>query len=200
MFTGIIEEMGVVRSIQQSEAGGLALSISAKKTVVGLKIGSSIAVNGVCLTATKLSKTGFSADLSQETIRVTTLGLLTIGDWVNLERAMLLSDRLEGHLVSGHVDGVGKIRNKKEDCGTLFLTVTVPSALRRYCISKGSITIDGVSLTIQSLTGTTITIAIIPHTAKATTLGNKPVGASVNLETDLFGKYADRFRTIQTAL
>jgi riboflavin synthase len=193
MFTGIIKELGAVRSIQPAK-DGLRISIAAKGSIRGLKIGGSIAVNGVCLTVVRLSKTGFSADLSEETLRITALGKQKKGDPVNLERAIRMSDRLEGHLVLGHVDGVGTIRNRKEEQRTLFLTITISRSLGRYCIPKGSIAIDGVSLTIQSRSATTITVAIIPHTAQVTTLGDRPVGALVNLETDLFGKYLYQWR------
>ncbi len=191
MFTGIIEKMGVVREILKSD-NGVQVSILAKAIMRGLKRGGSIAVNGVCLTATSISNTGFLSDLSQETIRVTNLGELKRGEKVNLERAIRMSDRIEGHLVLGHVDGVGVIRHRKEDHNTLFLTVTVLPSLQKYCIARGSIAVDGVSLTIQSLDKKSITLAIIPHTAKATTLGIKGVGASVNLETDLLGKVIER--------
>jgi riboflavin synthase len=191
MFTGIIEEMGVVRSIRKSSEG-LGVSISAKKALKGLKRGGSIAVNGVCLTATTIAQTGFHADLSFATVRVTNLGELTRGERVNLERAIRLNDRLEGHMVSGHVEGVGVIRTRKEDQGSFILTLSAPASILKYCIPKGSIAVDGISLTIQSVERSGLTLVIIPHTAKMTTLGHKGVGASVNLETDLIGKYIER--------
>ncbi len=179
MFTGIIEERGVVQLVRRSGTGVQVL-ILAKVTMKGLKRGGSIAVNGVCLTAARISKTGFLADLSKETIRTTSLGGLNPGERVNLERAIRMSDRVEGHLVSGHVEGVGFIRDRTSDQNTLFLSVTVPSRLLKYCVLKGSIAVDGVSLTILSLNSKGITVAIIPHTAKATTLGEKKIGDPVN--------------------
>jgi riboflavin synthase len=197
MFTGIIEEMGLVQSIFKW-VSGTRVSISAKKTLKGLKRGGSIAVNGVCLTATEISKTGFFADLLPETARDTNMGKFVKGEKVNLERALRLEDRIEGHLVSGHVEGMGIIQERKESGNTLSLKISTPSVIKKYCVLKGSIAVDGVSLTIQSLYrgGTTsaggITVAIIPATAKATTLGNKGAGALVNLESDLIGKYLER--------
>ena len=190
MFTGIVEEMGVVQWIRKWPSG-IGISISAKKTLKGLKPGGSIAVNGVCLTATVISKTGFSADLVPETICDTNMGNLTKGEKVNLERAMRLKERIDGHLVSGHIEGVGIIKERKESGNTLSLKITIPPKIKKYCILKGSIAVDGVSLTIQSLYrgGTTsaggMTVAIIPSTAKRTTLGIKAVGSVVNLESDL---------------
>ena len=191
MFTGIIEERGVVQLIVRSE-DGIRVSIAAKKTLKGLKRGGSIAVNGVCLTATTISKTGFCADFSHETVRVTNLGSLTRKEGVNLERALRLGDRMDGHLVSGHVEGVGVIKNRTEVQNSLTLTVSIPPSILKYCIPKGSIAIDGVSLTIASRLAHGITVVLIPHTAKMTTLGVKGKNASVNLEPDLIGKYVER--------
>lgn len=187
MFTGIVEEMGVVQAIRNMPSG-IGISISAKKTLKGLKRGGSIAVNGVCLTATDISKTGFSADLVPETIRDTHLGNLKKGEKVNLERAMRLKQRIDGHLVSGHVEGVGIIKERKESGNTLSLKITIPPKIKKYCILKGSIAVDGVSLTIQSIYRGGITIAIIPSTAKMTILGIKEVLSVVNLESDLILK------------
>jgi riboflavin synthase len=184
--------MGIVQSIVQSQKGA-RISISAKKTLKGLKRGDSIAVNGVCLTATTVSPTGFSADIADQTIAVTDLKNLQRKERVNLERAIRLGHRMDGHWVSGHVDGVGVIRNRKEIENALALTLSVPQSILKYCIPKGSITIDGISLTIQSCLPKGITVMIIPHTAKMTTLGIKMKNASVNLEADLIGKYIERF-------
>ena len=191
MFTGIIQEMGFVQSIQKCP-DGIRVSISAKKTLKGLKQGESIAVNGVCLTATDIKKTSFFADLLPETMRDTNLGNLAKGEPVNLEQSLRFQDRIEGHLVSGHVEGVGLIQERKKSGNTLLLKISIPSAIKKYCILKGSIAVDGVSLTIQSLYRGGITVSIIPATAKVTTLGNKEVGAVVNLESDLVGKYLER--------
>jgi len=191
MFTGIIEEMGIVQSIVQSEKGA-RIFIAAKKTRNGLKPGGSIAVNGVCLTATTISLTGFWADIGHETIRITNLGGLQRKERVNLERAVCLGARMDGHLVSGHVDGVGIIRNRKEVQNALTLTLSVPRSILKYCIPKGSIAVDGISLTIQSCLVNGITVMVIPFTAKMTTLGIKVKNESVNLEADLIGKYIER--------
>jgi len=190
MFTGIIQEMGVVSLIHQSP-NGVRVSILAKKILKGLKRGGSIAVNGVCLTAIDIKKTGFSADLLPETLRDTNMGSLVKGESVNLELAMrFMKGRIDGHIVSGHVEGLGMIQERKESGNTLSLKISIPPAIKKYAILKGSIAVDGVSLTIQSLYRGGITVAIIPATAKVTTLGIKEVGASVNLESDLIAKYA----------
>ncbi len=192
MFTGIIQEMGKVSSMRKP-AEGVRIAIFAHKTLRGLKRGGSVAVNGVCLTAIAISKTGFSADLLPETLRDTNLGSLVKGDRVNLEQALRFKDRIEGHLVSGHVEGVGLIQERKALGNTLSLKITIPKGIKKYCILKGSIAVDGVSLTLQSLHRSTITVAIIPATAKRTTLGIKEVGASVNLESDCIAKYAEHY-------
>jgi riboflavin synthase len=188
MFTGLIEELGIVQDISKQQKSA-QITISSKKTRRGLKVGDSIAVNGVCLTAAAISKTGFCADLLPETIRITNLGDLVVGESINLERAMRQNDRVMGHLVSGHVEGVGQIEEKAVHGNSLAIKILIPASVRKYCILKGSIAVDGVSLTIQSLYRKGITVEIIPHTAKITTLGIKTVGAGVNLETDLMRKY-----------
>lgn len=191
MFTGIIEEMGVVKTIDRN-LQSIRLTLLAKTILDDLEIGDSVTVNGVCTTATALIESGFTVDLSPETARVTTLGGLKAGDPVNLERAMRIMDRIGGHLVSGHVEGVGVIRDRKQEENAIILTVEAPSDILKYCIKKGSIAVDGVSLTINSLTDRSVTLSIIPHTAKVTTLGLKEIGAPVNLESDLIGKYVER--------
>ncbi|MEK7702977.1 MAG: riboflavin synthase [Nitrospirota bacterium] len=187
MFTGLIEELGIVKSIQKSESG-VRICVSAKKTLKGLKVGDSIAVNGVCLTAVTISKTIFRADLLPETIRITNLGDLTIGEKINLERAMRQNDRVMGHLVSGHVEGTGQIKERLVNGNSMAIKISMPAFVRKYCILKGSIAVDGVSLTIQSLHRNGMTVEIIPHTARMTTLGVKTVGDLVNLEADLMRK------------
>lgn len=191
MFTGIIEEMGVVKSIDRN-LQSIRLTLLAKTVLDDLEIGDSVTVNGVCTTATVLIESGFTVDLSPETARVTTLGGLKAGDPVNLERAMRIMDRIGGHLVSGHVEGVGVIRDRKQEENAIILTIEAPSDILKYCIKKGSIAVDGVSLTINSLTDRSVTLSIIPHTATVTTLGLKEIGAPVNLESDLIGKYVER--------
>jgi len=191
MFTGIVEEMGVVKGIDR-HLQSIRLTLLAKTVLEELEIGDSVTINGVCTTVTNLIEGGFTVDLSPETTRVTSLGSLKVGDPVNLERAMRIMDRIGGHLVSGHVEGVGVIRERKQEENAIILTIEAPADLLRYCIQRGSIAIDGVSLTINNLTDRGLTVSIIPHTAKVTTLGLKEVGAPVNLESDLIGKYVER--------
>lgn len=157
-----------------------------------LETGESVAVNGACLTVLEPSAEGFSADVSPETLERTNLGALKAGDPVNLERALTLSQRLGGHLVSGHVDGVGVIRRLERQGDYHLLEVAAPASVTRYCIEKGSIAIDGISLTINEVNGSAIACMIIPHTMEATNLGTRRVGDRVNLEADLIGKYVEK--------
>jgi riboflavin synthase len=191
MFTGIIEEMGVVQSVDHQKRSA-RLSILAKTVLEDLGVGDSITVNGVCLTATGKTEKEFTADVSSETLSVTNLGALKTGDAVNLERAVQVNSRLGGHLVSGHIDGVGLIRDRRQEEDAWLLTIEVPKDLLRYCIKKGSIAVDGISLTINQVGQKDIQIVIIPHTANVTTLGLKGVGSSVNLECDMIGKFLER--------
>ena len=191
MFSGIVEEMGVVKSFERDLACA-RLSILAGNLLKDLQLGESVSVSGACLTASAVGETDFSVDVSVETENVTTLGTLTAGAAVNLERALKLNDRLGGHLVTGHVDGTGFLRERTQTGNTLLLTFEVPEPILRYCIPKGSITVDGVSLTINSVLERGVSVAIIPHTAKVTTLGIKQPGDAVNLESDLIGKYVER--------
>ncbi len=191
MFTGIVEEMGSVKALRR-EGGAARLAVSASTVLGETALGDSICVNGVCLTVVEMGKMEFSADVAVETLKVTNLGDLKIGAKVNLERALRLSDRIGGHLVSGHVDAVGRIREKREEGNGWRLFIDVPDSVLRYVIKKGSIAIDGISLTVADLNQTGFSIAMIPHTAKLTTLGFKAAGDSVNLETDIIGKYVER--------
>ena len=191
MFSGIVEEMGVVKSLVPGLAGA-RLSILAGLVLKDLQLGESVSVSGACLTAAEVGATDFAVDVSVETLDVTTLGTLTAGAAVNLERALKLNDRLGGHLVTGHVDGTGILRERMQTGNTLLLTLEVPEPILRYCIPKGSITVDGVSLTINSVSENGVSVAIIPHTAEVTTLGLKQPGDAVNLESDLIGKYVER--------
>lgn len=191
MFSGIVEEMGVVTSRDHGRAG-TRLSIRAPSILCDLKQGESVSVSGACLTAVEIGTAAFSVDVSTETLRVTTLGALTVGAAVNLERAMTLHDRIGGHLVTGHVDGTGIVREYTQNGRMAWLTCEVPAPILRYCIQKGSITIDGVSLTINTVSERGVSVAIVPHTANVTTLGGKRPGDSVNLESDLIGKYVER--------
>ncbi|TEB05722.1 Riboflavin synthase [Pelotomaculum schinkii] len=191
MFTGIIEEIGTLRSIRRG-SDSAQLVIEAEKVLQGSQVGDSIAVNGVCLTAVRFETGRFTADVMAETLDKTNLGLLHSGDKVNLERALRLGDRLGGHLVSGHIDGVGTItRQERHDIATL-VTVRAPKEIMRYMIKKGSVAIDGTSLTVVDLETEYFRVSLIPHTAHATVLGLKRVGDTVNLEADIIGKYVEK--------
>lgn len=191
MFTGIVEEMGVVSSLVKG-ATGTRLHILASAILADLSVGASVSVNGTCLTVTAKTEREFSVDVSPETLSVTTLGNLAAGSPVNLERAMKLNARIGGHLVSGHVDGIGRIRTRRQDGDAVMLVIEAPKEVLRYCVPKGSITVDGISLTINDVSDRSFTVCIIPHTAKVTTLGVKQEGEWVNLESDLIGKYVER--------
>jgi len=194
MFTGIIEGLGTLEAIQ-STGQGARLSISSEVSLETTGIGDSIAVNGACLTAVSISKNRFEVDVSPESLKHTTLGSARIGDRVNIERALRLGDRLDGNLVSGHIDGTGVIRKRQSLGNAIIVTVSVPKALTRYMIHKGSVAVDGVSLTINSIGPESFEVSIIPHTAGLTTVGFKPAGSRVNIETDMIGKYIERFIT-----
>ncbi len=191
MFTGIVEEMGAVTSMERTLAG-TRMTILASTVMGDLKIGDSVSVNGICLTVVAKGERDFVVDVSPETLSVTTLGRLAPGAPVNLERAMKLNERIGGHLVAGHVDGVGTIRSRHQEGNAIFFTIEAPSEILRYCVTKGSITVDGISLTINEVGDHSFSVAIIPHTANVTTLGLKQVDDTVNLESDLIGKYVER--------
>ena len=196
MFTGLVAELGTVKTLKKSSKS-YQLTIEANKVPRTLKIGESVAVNGACLTVVAFSDKDFTVDVMPETARHTTIGSYKSGDRVNLEKTLRLQDGLDGHIVSGHVEGVGQIvARTKEDIAWL-VKVKVPDELMKYIISKGSITIDGISLTVTEVTADTFTVSLIPHTAKETTLGFKSVGDKVNLETDIIGKYVERMLTFQ---
>lgn len=191
MFTGIVEEIGRLVSTRRG-VDSAQLVIGAEKVILDAKIGDSIAVNGVCLTVVRAGSGQFTADVMAETLAKTNLGELAPGGSVNLERALALGDRLGGHLVSGHIDGVGIIvRREKHDIATL-LTVRAPREVMRYIIRKGSVAIDGTSLTVVDFDRDTFQVSLIPHTAAATVLGFKKEGHRVNLEGDIIGKYIER--------
>jgi riboflavin synthase len=192
MFTGIIEGLGTISGMRPA-GQGRRLSVTADFILDESEIGDSISVNGSCLTAVLIEDRRFEVDLSPETVSNTTFGSIKIGDRVNLERAMRLSDRLDGHLVTGHIDGIGDIRHKKNVANAILVTLGIPESLARYTIRKGSIAVDGISLTINACEAKTIEVTIIPHTAKHTTIGFKKIGDAVNLETDMIGKYVERF-------
>ncbi len=191
MFTGIIEEMGRVE-IFVEEGEMCRLSIIAKGVMKGLQPGESVTINGSCMTVFNLTEDRFSCDVSPETRRLTNLGDLKSGDPVNLERAMCLNDRLGGHMVSGHVEGLCQIVSKKPSENAIIMTIEVPAQVLKYCVSKGSIALDGVSMTINQISEKGLEICMIPHTAKMTTLGIKMPGESLNVESDLIGRYVAR--------
>ena len=192
MFTGIIEGFGTVKSI--TPAGeGKRLMITSEFSLDGSKSGDSIAVNVVCLTVERLNQRVFEVDVAPESVIKTVIGGLQAGNRVNLERALRFSDRLDGHLVSGHVDGMGSIVDKKQLSNAVIVRVNLPQSLADYTVLKGSIAIDGISLTINERDQNTITLSVIPHTAKLTTIGFKNIGETVNIETDMIGKYVAQF-------
>jgi len=191
MFTGIVEEMGAVTSLHKTHAG-TRMTILASTVIRDLKIGDSVSVNGTCLTVVSKDERDFSVEVSPETLSITTLGHLMAGTPVNLERAMKLNERIGGHLVAGHIDGVGTIRGRHQEGNAIFFAIEAPQEILRYCVVKGSVTVDGISLTINEVSNKGFSVAIIPHTAKVTTLGLKQVGDPVNLESDLIGKYVER--------
>jgi riboflavin synthase len=192
MFTGIIEGFGKIRSIRPS-GEGRRVAIDAEFPLDGTRIGDSIAVNGSCLTAVTIEGRRFEVDVAPETMDKTIMGLLKPGDRVNLERAMKLSGRLDGHLVSGHVDGTGVIKEKRDLSNAVIVTIEVPETIGYYCIKKGSVAIDGISLTINECGKNFVQLSIIPHTAEITSIGFKQAGDRVNIETDMIGKYVERF-------
>lgn len=192
MFTGIIEGLGRIAMVRSS-GKGKRLAIDADFILDGTGIGDSIAVSGACLTVVAIDRSRFEIDVSPETLEKTTLGNAGTGERVNIERALRLSDRLDGHLVSGHIDGLGTIARKKMDGNAVLISVGVPESLSRYIIKKGSVAVDGVSLTVNNCDAGWFEVSIIPHTGKLTTMGFKEKGAFVNIETDLIGKYIERF-------
>lgn len=192
MFTGIIEGFGTIRDIRPTGLG-TRFRIEAGFDLERTKIGDSIAVNGACLTAVTINGRIFEVDVAPETVAMTTFKKAVIGEVVNLERALRLSDRLDGHLVSGHVDGTGTIASKKRLSNAVIVSIKVPESLSNYMIKKGSVAIDGISLTINQVTPSGFEVSIIPHTAEITTIGFKEAGSPVNIETDMIGKYVEKF-------
>ena len=188
IFTGIIEEVGVVKSIAINGASG-CITIKAKKVLEGTQLGDSIAVNGTCLTVTSINSDGFSADVMAETVKRTSLSQVGKGDLVNLERAMILNGRFGGHIVSGHIDGTGTITKYTKEENAIWVTIKAPDEILDLIVEKGSICIDGISLTVATVSDQDFQVSIIPHTAKETTLIHKKVGSLVNLENDIVGKY-----------
>ena len=200
MFTGIVEEQGRVRAITPND-GGARLVIEARTVLDDVELGASIAVNGCCLTVTAFDRDSFGADAVIETLARTNLGDLAAGDPVNLERPLRFADRLGGHLVQGHVDATGTVRDRvPQPDGSEVVTIEAPDAVQRYVVHKGSVTVDGVSLTVARVDDDAFAIALIPHTLAVTTLGARSVGTRVNLEVDLVAKYVEALvaRTART--
>ena len=191
MFTGIIEEIGTVRRIERG-ARGARLTIGAETVLEGTRIGDSIATNGVCLTVTGMTADSFSADVMAETLRRSGLGALQSGSPVNLERAMPADGRFGGHIVSGHIDGTGTVAALRREDNAVWVTVHAAPALLRYIVEKGSIAIDGVSLTVAAVDTDGFSVSIIPHTGAQTILLGKKPGDTVNLECDVIGKYVEK--------
>lgn len=192
MFTGIIEETGKIKQIvQNKDSAGIV--IEAEKVLEGTKTGDSIAVNGICLTATELGKNFFAADIMHETLKRSSFLHIKKGDVVNLERAMRADGRWNGHMVTGHVDGTGEIKEIKKDGIAVLYKIKSSQEILHHIVEKGSIAIDGISLTIAELGKEDFTVSIIPHTAQETTLSQKKKGEAVNLENDIIGKYVEKF-------
>lgn len=192
MFTGIIETVGSIRELS-SRGGDLRVVVnSGELDVAAVKLGDSIAVNGVCLTAVEFTNDSFSADVSSETVACTTIADFTVGTPVNLEMAMLPTTRLGGHLVSGHVDGVGEIKRRWTDARSERFRIQAPDNLAKYIAAKGSICVDGISLTVNAIEGSEFELNIVPHTLTATTMGGYQAGQKVNLEVDIIARYLER--------
>jgi len=192
LFTGLVEELGTIKAVYNGTDSS-RLKIAGRVVVEGLKLGDSIAVNGVCLTVVDINKDDFQAQVMAETLKKTNLRELQIGNKVNLERALRMSDRLGGHLVSGHVDGVGRIIEKKRHDIAIVIRIEAPETVLYYLINKGSVAIDGISLTVVEVGSKDFTISLIPHTMSLTTLGLKNVGEMVNLEVDMLARYVESF-------
>ena len=192
MFTGLIEELGIVKSFERNSAGAL-LIVECKKILDDVRLGASVAINGACHTVVDFSDSSITVQTSNETLNVSNFGSLKKGDKVNLERAMTLSSRLDGHLVSGHIDGMATFIDKKTDGFSNKLFFKLDEKLKKYVIYKGSIAINGISLTIASLENTVFSVEIIPHTMQETNLADLKLGDIVNIETDVIAKYVENF-------
>lgn len=200
MFTGIVEEIGSIKQVQRGEKSSV-ITVSAKKVLENTQLGDSIAVNGVCLTVTNIEGGCFTADVMAETMRRTNLGSQPAGSRVNLERALLPTTRMGGHIVSGHIDGTGKITAYQKEDNATWVTVSAGDNILKYVVEKGSIAIDGISLTVAYADSKCFKVSVIPHTSQETTLLNKSIGTAVNLECDIIAKYVEKligFQGIQS--
>ncbi|MUP37129.1 riboflavin synthase [Labilibaculum euxinus] len=192
MFTGLIEEIGSIKSIQ-SGGKSIRLTVSARKIMDDVKLGDSIATNGICLTVVSFNSTGFSADVMPETMSRTNFGLLGAGSRVNLERALRVGDRMGGHMVSGHIDGLGEVVGREQDDNAIWVSIAAPGNILKYIVEKGSVAIDGISLTVAYVDEKIFKVSIIPLTQEDTTLTSKKKGEKVNLECDMTAKYIEKF-------
>ena len=193
MFTGIIEGLGTITGIRPAGGGGRRFTLRAAFDLDGTRVGDSISVSGACLTAVAVEGRTFAVDVSPETLSRSTFSRAGIGERVNLERALRLSDRLDGHLVSGHLDGTGVLESRRSEANAVILGFGAPQEVARFLIEKGSVAVDGISLTVNRCDDRSFTVSVIPHTAAVTTIGFKKIGEPVNLEADLIGKYVARF-------
>ena len=198
MFTGIIEEIGKIKGINKGRSSAV-LEISASKVLEDVQLGDSIAVNGVCLTVTEFGESWFKVDVMHESMNRSSLSVLKSGSHVNLERAMAANGRFGGHIVSGHVDGMGTVRSVERDDNAVWYNISAAPQIMKYIVEKGSITIDGISLTVAKVGKDNFSVSIIPHTLKETILAEKKPGDVVNLENDMIGKYVERFVSIGAA-
>ena len=196
MFTGIVEEIGKIQNVKRNTKSSV-LAIKCKKIFEDIHIGDSVSVNGVCLTVTTFNNEIFTADVMNETLSRSSLGNLKKGSYVNLERAMSVNGRFGGHIVSGHIDGTGKIVKIEKDDNAIWYTMTVEENLIKYIVEKGSIAIDGISLTVANVNGKNFSVSIIPHTAQETILSHRLVGDIVNIENDVIGKYVEKLITFE---
>ncbi len=198
MFTGIIEEVGRVQAVRRG-ARSAVLQIAAQTVTTELNIGDSVAVNGVCLTVTELTPAGFAADVMPETLFRSNLGALAPESRVNLERALSADGRFGGHIVSGHIDGVGRVQSSRRDDNAIWYEIAAAPELLRYVVEKGSVAVDGISLTVARVNNSGFAVSVIPHTAAATTLAERRAGDSVNLECDIIAKYVEKLLTPQAS-
>ena len=194
MFTGIIEEIGTVQAVMRG-ARSSQITVKAAKVLEDMHVGDSISTNGVCLTVTSFDRSSFTMDAMPETLARTNLGSLMPGSRVNLERALQLGGRLGGHLVSGHIDGTGRIANRRKDENAEWFTIAAGSEILKYIAEKGSVAVDGISLTVTGVDAGTFSVSIIPHTQDETTLTGKKAGETVNIECDMIAKYLERLMT-----